>query len=42
MAVIAWIVPSLGAGLLVSMLIRGRRSQGLAGERRHCHDQLPL
>jgi uncharacterized membrane protein YeaQ/YmgE (transglycosylase-associated protein family) len=30
MGIIAWIVPGLGAGLLASMLIPGRRSQGLA------------
>jgi uncharacterized membrane protein YeaQ/YmgE (transglycosylase-associated protein family) len=42
MGVITWIVPGLGTGLLASMLTRGRRSQGLAGERRRCHDQLPL
>jgi uncharacterized membrane protein YeaQ/YmgE (transglycosylase-associated protein family) len=29
MAVIAWIVLGLGAGLLANMLIPGRRSQGL-------------
>ena len=42
MGLIAWIVPALGAGLLAGMLIRRMRSLGLAGERRHCHDQLPL
>jgi uncharacterized membrane protein YeaQ/YmgE (transglycosylase-associated protein family) len=29
MGVIAWIVPGPGAGLLASMLIPGRRSEGL-------------
>jgi uncharacterized membrane protein YeaQ/YmgE (transglycosylase-associated protein family) len=38
MGVIAWIVLGLGAGLLASMLIPGRRSRGLAEEWR----RLPL
>jgi uncharacterized membrane protein YeaQ/YmgE (transglycosylase-associated protein family) len=42
MGVIAWIVPGLGAGLLANTLIPGRRSQGLAGERRLYHGRLPL
>ena len=42
MGVIAWIVPGPGASLLAIMLIRGRRSQGLAGQPRPGHDQLPL
>ena len=42
MGIIAWIVLGLGAGLLANMLIPGRRSQGLAEERRLYHDRLPL
>jgi uncharacterized membrane protein YeaQ/YmgE (transglycosylase-associated protein family) len=42
MGVIAWIVLGVRAGLLANMLIPGRRSRGLAGERRLYHDRLPL
>ena len=42
MDVIAWIVLGLGAGVLASMLIPGRRSQGLAEECRLYHGRLPL
>ncbi len=42
MGVIAWIVLGPSAGLLANMLIPGRRSQGLAGERRLYHGRLPL
>jgi uncharacterized membrane protein YeaQ/YmgE (transglycosylase-associated protein family) len=30
MGIIGWVVPGLAAGLLATMLIPGRRSQGLA------------
>jgi uncharacterized membrane protein YeaQ/YmgE (transglycosylase-associated protein family) len=42
MGVIAWIVLGLGAGLLASMLIPGRRSRGPAEECRLYHGRLPL
>ncbi len=35
MGIIAWIVPGLGAGLLATMPIPGRRSQSVAITARH-------
>jgi uncharacterized membrane protein YeaQ/YmgE (transglycosylase-associated protein family) len=35
MGIFAWIVPGLAAGLLATMLILGRRSQGVAITARH-------
>jgi uncharacterized membrane protein YeaQ/YmgE (transglycosylase-associated protein family) len=35
MGIFTWIVPGLAAGLLATMLIPGRRSQGVAITARH-------